>query len=215
MKVPGSTSTRRRFWVDPRFIIGLVLVAASIAGVGAIVTGSDQTSVVYTARHTLVVGDHLAKTDLVETRVQLGGTAQLYLVPAAKLNRDLLVTRTILAGELVARSMVGDASGEELTSVVVDVPGRLAATVGPGSVVDTWSAAATGPGEYAPPTILVAQASVVRIVEPTGIIAADNGQSVELLVPKVTVAAVLEAIMNGDALAIVPINTPLTTSAGP
>ena len=207
MMSPGSTRARRRFWVDPRFVIGLVLVAASIAGVGAIVTGSDHTTAVYTARHTLTVGDHLKKSDLVETRVRLGGAADLYLSPTVA--PGLLVTQTILAGELVALSAVGEPSGELTTSVVVDVPGRLAARVASGSIVDIWSARATGPGEYAPPTILVAQASVVRIVEPTGIIAADNGQSVEMLVPKANVAGVLEAIMNGDALAIVPVNTPV------
>ncbi|WP_104134459.1 hypothetical protein [Cryobacterium sp. Y62] len=207
MMSPGSTRTRRRFWVDPRFVIGLVLVTASIVGVGVIVAGSDRTTAVYTARHTLTVGDRLTKTDLVETRVRLGGAADLYLSPTVA--PGLLVTQTILAGELVARSAVGEAAGELTTSVVVDVPGRLAARVVSGSVVDIWSARATGPAEYAPPTILVAQAVVVRIVIPTGIIAADNGQSVELLVPKVNVADVLEAIMNGDALAIVPVNTPV------
>ena len=207
MMSPGSTHPRRRFWVDPRFVIGLVLVAASIAGVGAIVAGSDRTTAVYTARHTLSVGDQLSKGDLIETRVSLGAAADLYLSPPK--TPDLLVIQTILAGELVALSAVGESSGELMTSVVVDVPGRLAARVVSGSVVDVWSARATGPGEYAPPTILVAQAVVVRIVEPSGIIAADNGQSVELLVPKVNVPGVLEAIMNGDALAIVPVKTPV------
>ena len=209
MKTTGPTRTRRRFWVDPRFVIGLALVAASIAGVGAVVAGNDRTTAVYTARHTLTAGDQLRSADLVESRVQLGGAADLYLVPAADLQRGLLVTQTILAGELVARSAVGQASGSDVTSVVVDVPGRLAASIVAGSVVDIWSARATGPSEYAPPTILVGQAVVVRIVEPTGIIAADNGQSVEMLVPKASVGAVLEAIMNGDALAIVPVNTPV------
>lgn len=65
MKTPGPTMTRRRFWVDPRFAIGLVLVGASIAGVGAIVVGSDQTTAVYTARRTLTVGDHVRSTDLI------------------------------------------------------------------------------------------------------------------------------------------------------
>ncbi|TFD63661.1 hypothetical protein [Cryobacterium ruanii] len=208
MKTPRPTRTRRQFWVDPRFVIGLVLVVASIAGVGAIVAGSDRTTAVYTARHTLIVGDQLQPTDLVESRVQLGGAADLYLVPAPDLKDGLLVTQTILAGELVARSAVGDSSGSDVTSVVVDVPGRLALSISAGSLVDIWSARAAGPSEFAPPTILVGQAVVVRIVEPTGIIAADNGQSVEMLVPKGNVGAVLEAIMNGDALAIVPVNAP-------
>jgi len=209
MKIPGSTGTRRRFWVDPRFVIGIVLVAASIAGVGAIVAGSDQTVAVYTARHTLTAGDRVKPADLVEARVQLGPTAKLYLAPGRDLREGLLVIQTILAGELVARSMVAQSSGSEATSMVVDVPGRLAASIAAGSVVDVWSARATGPSEYAPPTILAGQAVVVRIVEPTGIIAASNAQSVEILVPKATVGALLEAIMNGDALAIVPVNTPV------
>jgi hypothetical protein len=195
--------------VDPRFVIGLVLVAASIAGVAAVVADSDHSTAVYTARHTLTVGDRLTPADLRETRVQLGAAAALYLVPAPKLKEGLLVTQTILSGELVALSAVGTVSGRDVTSVVVDVPGRLAASILAGSVVDIWSARSIGPSEYAPPTILVGQASVVRIVEPTGIIAADNGQSVEMLVPQANVGAVLEAIMNGDALAIVPVNTPV------
>lgn len=208
MKTPRPTRTRRRFWVDPRFVIGLVLVVASIAGVGMIVAGSDRTTAVYTARHTLTVGDQLGSADVTLTRVQLGGAADLYLVPAPDLKGGLLVTQTILAGELVARSAVGDSSGSDVTSVVVDIPGGLAGSIAAGSVVDVWSARATGPSEYAPPTILVGQAVVVRIVEPTGIIAASSGQSVEMLVPQNNVGAVLEAIMNGDALAIVAVNTP-------
>ncbi len=209
MKTPGSPRTHRRFWVDPRFVIGLVLVVASIVGVGAIVTGSDRTTVVYTARHTLTAGDAIGASDLIESRMQLGGTALLYLVPAQTTTNGLMVTQTILAGELVPRSMVAETSGTELTSVVVDIPGRLAASVAAGSLVDMWSARAEGASEYAPPAILVGEAVVVRIVEPTGIIAADNGQSVEVLVPKTAIGALLEAIMNGDALAIVPVNTPV------
>ena len=133
MKTPGTTRTRRRIWVDPRFVIGLVLVAASIAGVGAIVTGSDHTTAVYTARHTLTAGDALESADLIEARVQLGDTARLYLAPTPDLEGNLLVTQTILAGQLVARSMVAQSSTSDATSVVVDVPGRLAASIAAGS----------------------------------------------------------------------------------
>lgn len=206
MKTPGSTRTRRRFWVDPRFVIGVVLVVASIAGVGAVVAGSDRTTAVYTARHTLTVGDELTPADLIEMRVQLGDAAKLYLVPSPHLHEGLLVTQTILAGEFVARSMVGESSGSDATSLVVDVPGRLAASVAAGSIVDIWSARGTGPSQYAPPTVLVGRAVVVRIVEATGIIATNNGQSVEVLVPQANVGALLEAVMNGDGLAIVPVN---------
>ena len=70
--------TRTRFWVDPRFALGLVLVVASIVGVSVVVAGSDQSIAVYAARGPLAVGDRLDRADLVETRVRLGVAGDLY-----------------------------------------------------------------------------------------------------------------------------------------
>jgi hypothetical protein len=207
MKRDAGKARRNRFWFDPRFVIGLALVVGSVAGVYFIVAGSDRTASVYTARAALAVGDHIDASDLSVVRVRLDGSAGLYLTPGRLPGDGLVVTRTVAAGELLPFSAVGTVAGASVTSVVVDLQGKLAAAIEPGSVVDVWSARLGEDRRFGPPAVLVGQAGIVRIIEPTGLLAADGGQSVEILVPKAKVAAVLEAIANGDAIAVVPVNT--------
>jgi hypothetical protein len=209
MKREAAKTRRTQFWFDPRFAIGLALVVGSVVGVYAIVAGSDRTTPVYAARASLAVGDRIDPSDLVVARVRLDGSAGLYVTPDRLPGDGLVVTRTVTAGELLPLSAVGTTAGALVTSVVVDLQGKLAAAIQAGSVVDVWSARQGENQRFGPPSVLVGRASIVRIVESTGLITADNGQSVEILVPKDKVAAVLESIANGDAIAVVPVNTAL------
>ncbi|WP_022884371.1 membrane protein [Glaciibacter superstes] len=209
MTTPTGAPTRRRFWFDPRFAIGLALVVASVVGVGAVVQGMDRSVTVYAAHDALTVGDRVDADDLAITQVRLEGAPDLYVTPGRIPQDGLVVTRRIAAGELVPVSAVGSRAGASVTSVVIEVNGTLSGAIGPGSSVDVWSAKATEHGQFGPPAVLVGKASVVRLVEPTGLIAASGGESVEVQVPRSKVAAVLEAIANNDSMAIVPVDTPL------
>lgn len=206
---PRPARSRRRFWFDPRFALGLVLVAGSVAGVGVVVAGADRSIAVYAATSPLSVGDRIDAGDLAATRVRFADAGNLYLTPGQLPKEGLLVTRAIARGELVARSAVGTRSGASVTSVVVDVHGTLAGAIAPGAVVDVWAARQGDRGEYGPPAVLVGGASVVRLVESQSLIADGRAQSVEVLVPKTKVAAVLESIANDDSIALVPVNDEL------
>lgn len=209
MKNGQAQSRRSRFWVDPRFSIGLGLVVLAIGGVVALVSTADATTTVLAARNPLAVGDRIDESDLVSVQVRLGTTTELYLTPELIPSEGLLVTRTIAGGELIPSSAVGTHAGADLTRLVVDLNGALAESIGPGSVVDVWSAKQNERGQFGPPAVLVDQASIVRVVPATGFLASDGGARVEVLVPKDRVATVLEAIANGNALAVVPVNTEL------
>jgi len=204
-----TTPTKTRFWFDPRFGLGLVLVVASIIGVSVVVAGSDRTVAVYAARVSLAVGDRLDTADLVETDVRLGAAGKLYLTPARIPADGLVVTRTVTAGELVPSNAVGTRAGEAVTSLVLELRGRLSTGLEAGSVVDVWSAGEVESGLFGPPAVLVGRAAIVRILEPTGLIQSGGGRAVEVLVPKDKVAAVLEAIANEDALSLVAVNAPI------
>lgn len=204
-----TSPTKTRFWFDPRFALGLVLVVASIVGVSVVVAGSDRTVAVYAARVSLAVGDRLDAADLVETDVRLGAAGKLYLTPARLPADGLVVTRTVTAGELVPAAAVGSRAGEGVTSLVLELRGRLSSGLEAGSVVDVWSAGEVDSGVFGPPAVLVGRAAIVRILEPTGLIQSGGGRAVEVLVPKDKVAAVLEAIANDDALSIVAVNSPI------
>lgn len=192
---------RRPLWFDPRFAIGIVLVLASVGGVYAIVAASDTTTMVYAARSTLIPGDPLQGGDLVAARVRLGSSGGLYL---SEIPSDAVVTRTVAAGELVPASAVGERAGEDQTSVVLEVRGSLAAAIVTGSVVDVWSAKQVEHGQFGAPAVIVSRATVVRILKQDGLSAGRDAVSVEVLVPREKIAAVLQSAANGDAVSVVP-----------
>ncbi|MDQ1583466.1 MAG: hypothetical protein QOF36_1520 [Microbacteriaceae bacterium] len=208
MVAKATRRTRGSFWLDPRFVIGLGLVVGSVVGVSALVSAADRTTVAYAARGPLSLGDTAHASDLVATNVRLGQAGELYLSSGQLPAEGVVVTRAIAAGELVPLSAVGSAAKPEQTRVVVSVSGVLAASVGPGSVVDVWAAAEGDTGQFGPPAVLVDTATVVRLVDSQGLIARD-GVSVEVQVPRDEVAAVLESVANGDVISIVPVSTPV------
>lgn len=198
----------RKVVFDPRLLIGLLLVAGSIGGVLAIVSAADETIDVYAAADSLSAGDRIQRDDLELSAVRLDDAASIYLVPGDIPDAGLVVTRPIDEGELLPASAVGSVAGLRLTSVVLTVGGQLAASVGPGSVVDVWAAREGESGVFGPPSIIVAAADVVRLVEEESLVAGGQTVAVEVLVPKARIARVLEAVANSDAMSIVPATLP-------
>lgn len=205
----GTSGGRGRHGFDPRFLIGLTLVAASITGVWFIVGGIDTSVMVYAARGPLQVGDRVTTADLVITPVRMDAARHVYVTPEALPSDGLLVTRSVAAGELLPRAAVGTSAGASVTRLVVDTTETLSGALIPGAIGDVWSARQTERGRFGPPVVLVESASVVRVIEKTGLMSGGSGQSVEILVPREKVAAVLESVANKDAIALVPVNVPL------
>jgi len=201
--------------VDVRLIIGIVLVVGSIAGVLAVVSAADKRVSVYAASSSLSPGDRIDMGDLLVRQVALDVAGDLYLGPGDLPNDGLVAVAVVRSGELVPLSAVGSLGGERSTSLVLQLNVRVSSAVVPGAVVDVWSAAAasgdvTTLGAFGPPIVLVSDAVVQRKVDDEGIIAGSDGDSVEVLVPRVRIARLLQAIANGDALAIVPAGIPLS-----
>lgn len=208
MNTGASGSRARRVALDPRLLIGLGLVVGSVAGVLGIVSAADQTAPVYVAADTLTPGDRINADNLEISDVRLPGGAGLYLVPGGVPPGGFVVTRAVEEGELVPVSSVGSVDGLRLTSVVLDVGGALAASVGAGSLVDVWAAREESSGGFGPPAVLVSGGTVVRLVEAQSIVTGGETTAVEVLVPKSKIARVLEAVANDDAISIVPATLP-------
>jgi hypothetical protein len=189
--------------LDPRLLIGIVLIAASTTGVWALVSGLDDSVEVYAARDTLTPGTRIDDADLTTESVRLGATADYYLVPGELPEGGLVVTRTIETGELVPDSAVDDADHTGLATVVVPSRRALPSGLGAGATVDVWSARQVERDRYEPPAVLVAGAEIAGIQEPEGMVDS-GGASVELLIPREKVAALLEALAAGDAIDLVP-----------
>ena len=198
----------RRLSIDPRLVIGLLLVAASAVGVFALVSAADASETLYSARVTLTAGDRIDEDDLLATSVRDGAGGGLYLAPGDIPPDGLVVTRTVGEGELVPMSALGSTAGVRLTSIVLSVDGQLPATVVAGSVVDVWVASEDDNGRVGAPEVIVSAATVVRLVESETIVAGRQTTAVELLVPRDRIARVLEALAGEASVSIVPADLP-------
>lgn len=199
-----SPAVRSSPRLDPRLLVGLALVAASVAAVVGIVTAADEGEDVLAAPTLLTAGEVLTIDDLEVRRVALGIEGHGYLTPADLPAGGLVVTRTIGAGELVPRAAVGDARGPSATTVVVALSTALGATVRPGDALDLWSAPALDAGRFGAPVVIASGTQLVRSVSDEGIVTGAEAGRIELLVPRRDVARILHALANGDALSAIP-----------
>lgn len=203
-----ATGSRR--YLDIRLLIGLGLVVASVAGVVGLVSAADRRTVVLAAPGHLSPGDLVHADDLVERSVALDGAEGRYLTAADIPSDGIVIAQHVADGELVPVSAAGRTDGIRATALVVQLATPVSAAVGPGALVDVWGAAAVGSGEFGPPVVLVAEATVVRVLADESLVAgAGTAVSVELLIPRSRIARLLAAIANGDSLAVVPAGLPL------
>jgi hypothetical protein len=185
-------------------IIGLVLVAASIAAVVGIVTASDEGEDILAAPRRLSAGEHITADDLEVRRVSLGVDGHGYLRPGDVPAEGLVVSRTIGSGELVPLAAVGDARGPSATTVVVTLSTAIGATVRPGDSLDLWSAPALDAGRFGAPAVIASETQLVRVIADEGIVSTAQAGQIELLIARRDVARILHALANGDALSAVP-----------
>ena len=210
MTTATGRTTRRRLRIDPRLLVGIGLVAASVIAVTTLVGAADARVAVYATTEPLAPGDVVTADDLVLRSVALDGAEGHYLTVGGLPGDGFVVTRAVAAGELVPRSAAGSTGGLRATAVVLELSMPLSAAVTPGSLVDVWSSTAGDEGTPGPPTVVVPDATVVRVLEDEGFVAGASGSvGVEVLVARTRIARLLQAIANGDALAVVPVGLPL------
>ncbi|GAA1946390.1 SAF domain-containing protein [Microbacterium deminutum] len=197
-----SGAPRRAPWGDARFFLGILLIAASVAGVWVVVSAARQTAPVFAAAHTIVPGEPVTRDDLEVVDVGLGQLADTYFAPAGLVD-GLIATRTITAGELVPASAVDEAATARTTSVVVRSAVDVPASVAAGTVVEVWAAPMLERGKFDVPRILVADATVVSVTRDDSMIGGGSA-SLELVIPRADVAAILAAMSDESALSIVP-----------
>jgi hypothetical protein len=203
MTAADTGRRHRAFWADARFLLGILLIVASVAGVWLVVSAARQTVPVFVADRTIVSGEVVSSDDVRLADVALGTLGEGYL-DAESLDEGMVATRTIASDELVPRSAVEPAEAVRTTAVVlrssVDVP----ATVVPGSVVEVWAAPLVESGSYDVPRILVAEATVAS-VERDDSMMGGGAAALEVVIARADVAAVLAAMSDESALSVVPV----------
>ncbi|KQY76648.1 hypothetical protein ASD13_10810 [Microbacterium sp. Root1433D1] len=195
---------RRAFWGDVRFLVGIALVALSIAGVWLIVSAFDDAVPTLQATRTITQGEVLTSDDFQVVGVGLGSLADDYLGPD-DVPTGSIASRTLESGELVPSSAVTDADRSRSTTIVIQSSTGTPEGVEAGTVVEVWQAPPLDEGRsYDVPRILVADVIVHDVLDAEGVLA-DTGTQLEIVIDRADVADVLAAITGGAALSVVPV----------
>ncbi|MFB9376593.1 hypothetical protein ACFFKU_04730 [Kineococcus gynurae] len=197
-------------WRDPRLLVGLLLVAASVALGTGVVGAAERTVGVYAVADAVGAGSTVEQGDLRVVQVRLdAGTESRYLRAGSAPPVPAVAMRSLSAGELLPRDAIGDPGRLRARAVSLPLPGRLPTGVRVGGQVDVW-AAATDPtaglagATEVEPVQLVAGADVVSVDDGAGSLAAD-GSTVQVLVPVTALPEVLAALTRDARLEVVPV----------
>lgn len=196
--------TRRAFWGDIRFLIGVALVILSIVGVWLIVSSARQTTPVLQADRTIAQGEALISDDFRVVEVSLGSVVDGYLAPQ-DLEQGMVASRTLADGELLPVTAAADAQSSRTTSIVIESSVGIPESVVVGTAVELWFAPPRAEtDEFDAPRILVADVVVASIPESDGVLA-ERSAMLEIVIDRSDVADVLAAITGGAALSVVPL----------
>ena len=187
-------------WLDARLVLGVLLVALSVAAGARVFTAADNLTAVYVASHDLVPGEHVAAGDLAVGHVRLRSEAGLYIAAAAAPPIGYVVTRYVAAHELVpVAALATTAAAQHSRFVTVPVQaGHLADALARGDLVDVYLTPKAAAGEPVPqPELVLAGVPVESRAGGTRTFSASSAFSVVLAVPVDKVAAVVHAVESG------------------
>ncbi|MFC7505199.1 hypothetical protein [Nocardioides sp. GCM10030258] len=138
---PQATRVARPGWRDPRLWIGVALVTGSVVLGARLLAAADDTVQVWALAHDRGSGSPVVSEDLQVERIRFTDDSALgrYFPADEPVPADLVLTRAVGAGELLARSAVGESDADEVLRVPLEVdPNRVPPDVDTGSVVDVW-----------------------------------------------------------------------------
>lgn len=209
----AATRLRRPTWRDPRLLVGLVVVAASVALGSWAVGAAGHTDAVYAADDVLTPGDTVSAEDLRVVEVRLGSETDGYLLAADGLPEGAVVLRTVEPGELLPASALGAADDLGVRAVAVPVTTGLSDRIVAGAAVDLWHVPAppSGTGEPgaagagAGPAVLVEGVTVAEVDEADGTFVAGGPVTIHVLVGADDLPTVLGAVAGEGSIAVVPV----------
>lgn len=190
-------------WKDPRLLIGILMVLASVAGVVALVGSAGRTVPVLVAKQALVVGQTVDADSFRVVQVQLGEVHDQYLDPGEALEENTVVVRMVPKDELVPRSSIGhtDALDRKPVSVSVDEP--LPKEVVVGTHVDVWVSLPDERNGFQAPVLMLPGAEVAALNVAATSLGSGKNMQVMVLVTDDQMPKFLGAVANKAKVSVV------------
>jgi hypothetical protein len=194
LRMPQRKNRRNLFF-------GLLIISASLAGVWFAIESNKATEDFLVAAKPASSGSVVTAGTFRVEKLNLAGSSALYMRPGdVPLGSYLL--NAFASGQLVPKGSVAtsiiDARQPVIISSVMPVPQNLKV----GDYVDIWLSAAIENNKFASAVMLVRDAEVTNVIASTGVVT-EQSPKVQLLVPVVSVAPILDSIASKSALSLV------------
>lgn len=196
---PVAGRLARPSWRDPRLLVGLVLIAASVAGVVSLVHAGDRTAPFYAARADLPAGTTLASDDVIVVHVRVDGAE--YVGVGQELEGAVL-TRQVGEGELVPASALVTADDYDVRPVAVRTTRPVSDGIARGSLVDVWLTVVDEEGVPSSSAIATSVA-VDDVVMDDSAFAGTGSEIVYVNVPEEQLGAFLDALARDGEVSVV------------
>ena len=205
--VPDSSATAARLkrpsWKDPRLLVGVLLVLASIAGVIFLVGSADRSTEVYAAREGIAVGERLTQENVVRAKVRLGETEQHYITVAAGLPQDVVAMQRIGKDQLVPRASLGAVDQLNRKPVALTVEQTLPSQAVAGARVDVWVAQPDAKNGFSEPKLILPGAEIAEVANGSTALGSSKTTVLMVLVEDKQMPALLGAQANEAKISVV------------
>ena len=199
----AAARLKKPSWKDPRLLVGILLVLASVAGVIALVGAADRTVQVYVAREGIAVGQKLSRDDLSVAKVRLDDVESGYVTVESGLPEGKVAVQRVAKNQLLPRESLGDADALDRKPVAVTVEDSLPAQAVPGSRVDVWVSLPDAQNGFAEPRLLLPGAEIAQVTEGSPALGASKQTVVLVLVTDEQMPKLLGAQANKAKVAVV------------
>jgi hypothetical protein len=135
---PRAARLGRPGWLDPRLLLGVLLVLVSVVVGAKVVAEADDTYAVWAVSHDLGPSSSLVAGDLVSKQVRIEGDPSTYVSAAGVAPIGWVLRRAVAAGELLPRAALSEPGAVSTRRVSVPVEPVVAADLADGAVVDVY-----------------------------------------------------------------------------
>lgn len=191
-------------WKDPRLLLGILLVLASVAGVSALLASQDRTTQVLAASRDLPVGTALKAADFDVVQVSLGGLEGTYVSARDPFPQDAVAGNLLRNGELLVKADLTEADKLDRKPLGLDVQAPLPSGIRAGDRVDVWASLPNGQNGYSEPRRLLEAAEISELSVSDSVIGGADSTRLLVLVEDQDLPALLGALSNQAKIAVVP-----------
>lgn len=194
---------KRPSWKDPRLLVGMLLVLASVAGVISLVGSADRTTEVYAARDSIAVGEKLTPDNVVRAKVRLGETEEQYVTVESGLPEGLVAVQRIGKNQLVPRESLGEVDALDRKPVAVTIGESLPPQAVAGTRVDVWVAMPDARNGFSEPKLLLPGAEIAQVTSESTTLGSSRNTVLMVLVADSQMPALLGAQANQAKISVV------------